>query len=297
MKDIAVLLTCHNRKEKSINCLKSLYEAIDKYNSESRFDIYLVDDGSTDGTSQEVAKNYSKINIIQGSGDLYWAGGMRLAWKTALATNPNYDSYLLINDDVVLKEDFLFDLQKTHNFCEQHYNQTGIYVSSTQNFNNSDISYGGTLILRKAIRLKAKKINPTDNPIPCSMANANILMVTKDVVNTIGILDSNYIHLFGDYDYTLMAGNKGIPVLVCPGVGGYCENDLRKKAWLSSGSTLNDRIKYLYSFNGLSYREQLYYLKKNFKYQLPYYLTMLWLKTLFPFIWDKFKKESNYTKA
>ena len=40
MKEIAVLVACHNRKEKTINCLKSLHEAIDKYNSKYRFDIY-----------------------------------------------------------------------------------------------------------------------------------------------------------------------------------------------------------------------------------------------------------------
>lgn len=142
--------------------------------------------------------------------------------------------------------------------------------------------------------MKSTKICPSDVPIPCSMANGNILMVTKDVVNAIGILDPKYTHLFADYDYTLTASKKGIPVLVCPGAGGYCENDTRI-GWLSSDTLLRDRIKYLYSLNGLSYKEQLYYLKKHFKYQFPYYLTLLWLKTLFPIIWDKFKKESNVT--
>lgn len=292
MNEIAVLLTCHNRKEKTINCLKSLYEAIDKLNSETRFEIYLVDDGSTDGTSTEITKNYSRINLIQGSGDLYWAGGMRLAWETAQAANPNNDAYLLINDDVIFKEKFLFDLLKTHNYSIKHYNQPGIYVSSTKNFNNSKISYGGTLIIRKGIRVTSNKINPSDVPIPCSMANANILLVTKAVIKEIGFFDPIYKHQLADYDYTLAASTRKIPVLVCPGSGGYCEND-HGNGWLSTGSTLKDRIKYLYSYNGLYYSDQIYYLKKNFKYQFPYYFIMLWLKTLFPFFWDKFKQKQD----
>jgi GT2 family glycosyltransferase len=296
MKEIAVLVACHNRKVKTIKCLNSLYKAIAKNKGESSFEIYLVDDGSTDGTSEEVAKNFPKVIVVQGSGDLYWAGGMRLAWETALSANPNFDSFLLINDDVVFQEDFLFEIMKTHTFCLQHYNQSGIYVGSTQTFNNSKISYGGTLIQKKGLRVKSTKINPSNVPVPCSMANGNILMVTKDVVDFIGIIDPNYTHLFADYDYTLTASRKGIPVLVCPGVGGYCENDTRI-GWLSSGTPLKDRIKFLYSLNGLSYKEQLYYLKKNFKYQLPYYFTMLWLKTLFPFVWDTFKKESDFKKV
>lgn len=296
MKEIAVLVTCHNRKEKTIKCLKSLYKAIDKFNQESSFDIFLVDDGSVDGTSEEVAKNFPKVNLIKGSGNLYWSGGMSLAWATALSANPNFDSFLLINDDVVFQEDFLFDLHKTHTYCLQYFNQPGIYASSTQTFDSSKISYGGTLILKKGIKINSTKVSPSNVVVPCSLANGNILLVTKDVVNSIGILDPKYTHLFADYDYTLTASKKGIPVLVCPGVGGYCENDTRI-GWLSSGTALKDRIKFLYSLNGLSYKEQLYYLKKHFKYQLPYYFTMLWLKTLFPSIWDKFKKESDFIKA
>ncbi len=288
MKEIAVLLTCHNRKVKTINCLKSLHKAIDKFNSETKFDIYLVDDGSTDGTSEEVAKNYSKINIIRGSGNLYWAGGMRLAWETALVAHPNYDSFLLINDDVIFKEDFLFNLLKTHNYCLKNFNQQGVYVSSTRDLNNSKISYGGLIIKHKGLKVKSTIINPSDVPIPCSMANGNILMVTMEVVKKIGIINPIYIHRFADFDYSLAASRQGIPVLVCPEFGGICEKEY-KKGWIS-GTSFKNRIKYLYSPLGLSYKEQFYYLKNNFRYQLPYYFIMLWLKTLFPFIWDKFNR-------
>lgn len=290
MKEIAVLLTCHNRKEKTINCLKSFYQAVNLSSRELKFDIYLVDDGSIDGTSEAISKHFPEINLIMGLGDLFWARGIRLAWETALKKDRNYDSFLLLNDDVILLENFLIGLLSTHKYCLEQFKQPGIYVSSTTDLTNSKISYGGSLIIHKGIKIKAIRINPSDFPVLCSMANANILMVSKAVVKQIGILDPKYIHRFADYDYTLRASRQRIPVLVCPGVGGICEND-HGKSWLSSNSSFKDRIKYLYSPLGLSYREQLYHLKKNFKYQFPYYFTMLWLKTLFPYIWDKFKKD------
>lgn len=292
MKKIAVLLTCYNRKEKTINCLKSLYKAIDLSNYEIKFDIYLVDDGSTDGTYEEINKHFPAVIIINGLGNLFWARGMGLAWETALSANSDYDSFLLLNDDVILTENFLIDLLSTHKYCLEHFNQTGIYVSSTKDLINSKISYGGKLIRKKGIKVKSITINPSDVPVPCSMANANILMVTMAVVKAIGILDPKYIHQYADYDYTLTASEQGIPVLLCPGLGGYCVND-HGNGWLSSDSSLKDRIKYLYSPKGLAYRERLYYLKKNFKYQFPYYFIMLWLKTIFPFFWDKFKKNPD----
>ena len=287
---IAILLTCYNRKEKTIKCLESLNIAI--ASKGLILDVFLVDDGSTDGTSAEVGKLFPTVNVIPGSGQLFWSGGMRFAWKSALEYNKEYDAYILLNDDVVLTEDFLGQLIQTHNFCLKQYNQSGIYVCSTKDKLTLEMSYGGTLITNRGIKITTQTIDPADVPVPCTMANANILMVTKDVVDKIGIIDENYIHQFGDYDYTLTASKNGIPVLVCPGFGGYCSDD-HGNSWLKSGSTLKKRINYLYSPLGLSYKEQTYYLKKNFKYQYPYYFSMLWLKTLFPFIWDNFKKSSK----
>ena len=59
---VATLLTCHNRKYKTIACLSSL-RGID-FNS----DIYLVDDASTDGTSEAVHKEYMVMEICFGVG-------------------------------------------------------------------------------------------------------------------------------------------------------------------------------------------------------------------------------------
>ena len=243
MKKIAVLLTCYNRKEKTINCLQSFYKAIYLSNSTIKFDVYLVDDNSTDGTSDEIKKYFPSVNIIKSAGNLFWARGMRLAWETALTANSDYDSFLLINDDVVLLETFIEDIIQTHEYCLRNKNQSGIYVCSTMDPVNLKISYGGLLIKKKRLFVKKSVIAPSEMPVPCSMANANILMVTMAVVKKIGILDPKFIHNFADYDYTLTASKQGIPVLICPGIGGYCVND-HGHSWLSSGTSFKDRINY-----------------------------------------------------
>lgn len=53
--------------------------------------VYLTDDGCTDGTSQAVRDIFKgkDITIMQGDGNLYWAGGMRFAWKEALKKKTN----------------------------------------------------------------------------------------------------------------------------------------------------------------------------------------------------------------
>ena len=78
-------------------------------------DIYLVDDGSNDGTNESVSKLFPMVNIILGDGTLFWNKGMRLAWKTA-AEKQDYEFYLWLNDDVLLNNDGLINIINLHIF-------------------------------------------------------------------------------------------------------------------------------------------------------------------------------------
>ena len=98
---VAVLLTCHNRKFQTLQCLESLFLQ-QRLNVDFRIEVFLVDDASTDGTAYETRIQYPEVNIIQGNGNLYWNRGMRLAWETAASKN-KYDYYLWLNDDTFLK--------------------------------------------------------------------------------------------------------------------------------------------------------------------------------------------------
>ena len=103
MKNIAILITCYNRKEKTLNCLKNIYE-LDK-SDDVELDIFIVDGGSSDGTPKEVSHLYPNVKIEVSEG-LYWAGGMRRAWKNAISFR-NYDYYWLLNDDTSIYADCL----------------------------------------------------------------------------------------------------------------------------------------------------------------------------------------------
>ena len=103
MQTIAVLLTVFNRKDKTLECLKRLYSQlpINGY----QVDVYLTDDGCTDGTSEAVASQFPEVHIIQGSGNLYWNRGMYAAWREAAKND--YDYYLWLNDDTYVYSNML----------------------------------------------------------------------------------------------------------------------------------------------------------------------------------------------
>ncbi len=280
---LAVLLTCHNRKEKTIACLSSLYQAV--LSQEYALEVFLVDDGSTDGTGDAIKEQFPEVTVIQGSGSLFWAGGMRLAYNSV--ANPNeYDLFLLLNDDTLLFKNSLADLIAAHQYSLNNHKKYGIYVGSTLDPETNKFTYGGRSLINK----KSKQVIPTSNFQLANLANANILMISKNVIESIGFFDENFTHGIADYDYTLTANKKGFPIIVCPGYQGSCIND-HGKNWLSKDTTFSSRIKYLHSPTGLAYNEYTYYIKKHFGYYAYFTaITKLWLKTFFPIIWDKFKK-------
>lgn len=228
---IAVLLTCFNRCQKTVRALYSLYHSADNYNNEYSdeidLEVFLTDDGCTDGTTETVKSLFhdKKINIISSDGNSYWAGGMRLAWKAALKSDTDFNYYLLINDDTLLCKDSINELLYVDSYSKNTYNKHCICTGFISDPNNIELITYGAKTYKKNLFQGAIDLKPIGKPQLCTMPNANLLLVHSSVVELIGILDSAFIHGAADWDYGLRASQKGIPVLTTTKVCGYCEFD------------------------------------------------------------------------
>src|SRR5687768_10351924 len=80
-KDIAVLITCVNRRETPPSYLPELkaQELPPGYSLR----IFLTDDGSSDGTGDAVRREFPQVTVLQGDGQQYWVGGTMMAWEAA----------------------------------------------------------------------------------------------------------------------------------------------------------------------------------------------------------------------
>ncbi len=277
MVTIAVLLTTYNRKDKTLACLQSLKAQV--ISTPVTIDLYVTDDASADGTPDAIKTIYPDANIFIGSGSLFWAGGMRVSWGEAV--KKGYDYYLLLNDDTILVSNALDVLLSYY----KNGDTTAIIVGTTAEGDN--ISYGGRIITSKLNFGKQMVYSDTEF-LNCHLGNANIMLVPKHTVAKIGILSAKYTHGIADYDYTLTAVEAGINVMVAPGVLGSCTDD-HGNNWKSANTTLAERVKYLKSPKGLAYSEYLYLIKRHLPQHYPVAFVKLWAKTLFPFLWDRFK--------
>lgn len=282
---IAVLLTTFNRKQKTLACLQSLEKQ--QLPDDVNLKIFLTDDNSADGTAAAVKSAFPDVNVYNGNGSLFWAGGMRYTWQQALSSNADY--YLLLNDDTLLKETAIATLLQCSNYVKSKGAKPAICVGSTADDDTGKISYGGRKLPDKNSWSEGSFVYSDTEYVNCDVANANILLVPAEIVKELGILSEKFTHGLADYDYTLKAKKAGFGLVVAPGFLGTCIDD-HGNNWKSANTTLKERIAYLKSPKGLAYKEYLGFIKEHFPKSYPAAFIKLWLKTLFPFIWDTFKK-------
>ncbi len=221
MTRIVVLMACHNRREKTLDCLAALYR--NSLPSGTDLGMVLVDDGSSDGTGEAVGAAYPDVEIVRGDGSLFWNGGMRLAWD--VAQNSPYDYLLWLNDDTLLEDDAIERLLAIGAQLQDRLGRPSIIVGSTRVPGSETPSYGGSVRHNWLRPMHFLPITPGNEAIKCDTMNGNCVLVPREISLSLGNLESRFVHAIGDTDYGLRAGTAGYSVWVMPGYAGTCVND------------------------------------------------------------------------
>lgn len=251
MPDIAVLMTCHNRKEKTRSCIETIYDDVYKIH------FIVTDDGSTDGTSellQQLKPDYH-LSVLKGTGKLYWCGGMRKAISYVMQCGKTYDYYVFVNDDVIFRPEVL-----KQTIARSREKNNAVIVGAVCNF-QGELTYGGIQYRGKGIRYDTVK--PGDENL-CDTFNCNYVLLPSVVFKKAGNLDSNYRHTMADFDYGLHIRRLGYPIYSSVNYVGICERNKRENTWSERTLPRIDRFKRKESIKGLPCREWFYFLKKNF---------------------------------
>lgn len=226
----AVLIASHNRRESTLGCLSHL---LPQLGEDAR--VYLVDDGSCDGTAAAVAGMKDKrINVINGDGRLYWAKGMRKAWEAAIAARQDWDGYLWLNDDTALNA---YAIQKLLAANDGEKIIVGDLADS-----KGEIVYG----LRKG-----------------GLFTGNCVLVPRKVYERLGMICGEYSHAWADSDYAMMARKYKVRV-VSAGVVGRAEGHPNRP--MLKGLSLRERIKQLSDPKGWNLHDLWLYRRRNWGY-------------------------------
>jgi GT2 family glycosyltransferase len=270
---IAVLITCHNRKEKTSKCLSHLYDqrGLNEY---FQIELFLVDDGSTDGTSIEIKDKFPLVNIIHGNGNLFWNKGMTLAWQTA-ADSKDFDYYMWLNDDTFLDPTGLLELIKTYTIATSfEHREVIITAACRSDFNNDVFSYGG--------RNEEGPVIPNGTLQSCKYINGNCVLVPKAVYKILGNLSEDYTHGIGDFDYGLRALQIGFKCFTTKDYIATCEPNSEIAGWCNPNLSLLKRWSLFHSPKGLNIREYNFFRKRFWGKKWIFFTVKAYFKMLFP---------------
>lgn len=238
MQRIAVIITCHNRRDTTLACLEGLSRQCLPHGA--GLHVYLTDDGSSDGTADAVRAAYPEVTILHGNGSLFWCGGMRLAYGEAL--RHDYDYYLWLNDDTVLQPDTVEKLLHTHGNVRHMSGRESVVVGTTRDALTGQPTYGGVIRPSPLMRLRFRMVAPRNEPVECETMNGNCVLIPGPLGRDIGNLDAAFTHCIGDFDYGLRIRQRGYRIWVMPGFAGVCSRNSVKNSFNDRALPLRERL-------------------------------------------------------
>jgi GT2 family glycosyltransferase len=248
---IAALMTCHNR----VACTTASVRALKAQSVPGvSLDLFLVDDGSSDGTAQAVINIFPQATILTGDGNLFWCGGMRWAFEHAI--NKHYDFYFWLNDDTNLDQDAVVRMLRTYRETSARWCDAAIIVGSTRDPETGLFSYGGWSQHKQKTGLISWEKTPPhmDMSISCDTINGNCVLIPKAVVDRIGNIDVAFQQGMGDLDYGLRAVKSGCQIQIAPGYYGTCAINDNSGLWMDGSLPIYSRWQKLLGPKGLPVR-------------------------------------------
>lgn len=216
---LCALLTCFNRREKTLACLA----ALQSNQASANVDLHavLVDDCSSDGTAAAVRERFPWVQVVAAEGDLFWCRGMHRAYAHAMPQG--HDFYLWLNDDTVLDGDALARLLA----CQARLRgqpQPVIVIGSTRDSRSGATTYGGEC-RQTWWPTSFDKVEPKAEAVSVESFDGNIVLFSRAAAKQAGNLDPHFEHAMGDIDYGLRANRAGVATWLAPGWHGVCDDN------------------------------------------------------------------------
>jgi len=245
--DISIIIVNWNTKDLLLECLESIYKTVNKIT----FEVWLVDNASTD-ESVEAAKNrYPDINVIQNERNLGFAAANNLAFKQLKGRYA-----LLLNTDATLINNaaeelfyFMEDRPKVGISCGQLLNADGSKQNSIANYPSLFSLLCNETLLRILLPKKfPSKRKEYSSPVEVDSCIGACMIVRKKAMDEVGTLDEGYFFYLEETDWAYRMKQSGWGVYFVPSAR------IVHAQGKSVGNNANKKIMF--------YRSRYYFFKK-----------------------------------
>lgn len=208
---IYVVIPVFNRKHYTEACLECLAEQ-----RGVELHVLVVDDGSSDGTSEMIQSRFPYVEIIRGSGDWYWTGSAYQGVERAMQLSESDDDFvLMLNDDLEFDPDLvcrMFDFS-------MHHPRTVVQAMGSWSDRKDTIQFAGRKInwwtAKGTFVHEGKKCDAfaTDHVEPSDTLTGRGVLFPIRVFKEVGNYDRRIVHR-GDPELTRRAAKAGWELLV-----------------------------------------------------------------------------------
>lgn len=202
-RDIRIIIPVFNPGECLFRTLGALQNDLPVSSSPR---VIVVDDGSSNGVSDRVACEFPEVKVIRGDGNLWWAGGMKLGMKHALAE----DAKVI----VWLNHDCQPEAGTIHALAIEALKQGTGAVSAwcyTRGYKEFPVNPG----FRKFRQIPLEDLK-AGAKLPVHGVNGNCVAINADAVRSIGLPNVSRHPHYGDGPYMFRLHKSGFANWVLP---------------------------------------------------------------------------------
>lgn len=225
---VYVIVLAWNGWKDTEECLRSLLPV-----AGDRTRVLVVDNGSTDGTPENVRHFYPRFEVLENGANLGFPAGNNAGIRRALDAGADY--VILLNNDTVVDPGFAAELvEAARRNPSAGMANSLIYFHGRPNviwFAGGRISTWTGRSRHEGYLREDRGQYPADRPIgrPCACA----LLVTRRFLETVGLMRED-LFLYGEeIDWMLRAQKSGFPCVLAP----------RSKVWHKVSASTSGAIR------------------------------------------------------
>jgi GT2 family glycosyltransferase len=206
---VHTLIPAHNNKSEVLEVLRCLQQQ--RYGDLA---VLLVDDGSTDGTGDEVRQRYPRVRVLEGDGHLWWTGANVVGVADVLERAQEGDYILLLNNDVSMDDGYVEELVR----CSERLGRAIIGSTIVDDERRERMVAGLRLDRRLRIseQTDASTIRGSDYDDHVDVLPGRGTLVPVEVFGRIGTFDRRRLPHYGaDYEFSIRARRAGFRLAVC----------------------------------------------------------------------------------